>query len=297
MAEANPPSVRIDVSGTRFHLGEKAQPVLFTINLIHFKWWLLQTSLTTNIFYLWLVRKISEELNMSVVEVESEEWWVQLHVWQLHLHDWRLMHFQWMVIWSYIGTLYYLHICKHTKGIQSVYIVVFLYCYTVIYTGLIQQYLLKNLFTLNLIRSVCTCMLCGFVIYVAGSELCYIYCMYCTCISSTIMLADDQSFLWYGRNIKKRCISEEHQKVQITTMPLSSDISLLSSPLPPSPPSSPPLPLSLNRMKEMHAVEYDILPQTWVLPHEYRAFIKDTRKRRNSKTYIIKPPNSSMGNG
>ena len=46
--------------------------------------------------------------------------------------------------------------------------------------------------------------------------------------------------------------------------------------------------------------EYNILPMTWTLPSEYNAliqFMKELKKRRKTKTFIIKPPNGAMGNG
>ena len=58
--------------------------------------------------------------------------------------------------------------------------------------------------------------------------------------------------------------------------------------------------LCLFRMKKILPEEYDIAPRSWVLPAEYSALCKymsEHKTRRRRSTYIIKPPNASMGNG
>lgn len=54
------------------------------------------------------------------------------------------------------------------------------------------------------------------------------------------------------------------------------------------------------RIKRIRKEEYNILPRTWVLPSEYGVlshFMKDLKRRRRLKTFIVKPPNGAMGNG
>ncbi len=53
-------------------------------------------------------------------------------------------------------------------------------------------------------------------------------------------------------------------------------------------------------MKSVQTEEYNIVPRTWILPSEYISlsnYMKDLKRKRKNKTFIIKPPNSSMGNG
>lgn len=55
-----------------------------------------------------------------------------------------------------------------------------------------------------------------------------------------------------------------------------------------------------DRMKRIRKDEYNILPMTWTMPSEYNAlthFMKELKKRKRAKTFIIKPPNGAMGNG
>lgn len=53
-------------------------------------------------------------------------------------------------------------------------------------------------------------------------------------------------------------------------------------------------------MRKKHRDEYSFAPLSWVLPGEYSHlcyYMQEMRKRRRSKTFIVKPPNGAMGNG
>ena len=57
---------------------------------------------------------------------------------------------------------------------------------------------------------------------------------------------------------------------------------------------------SLFRMAKVYPLEYNFVPQTWILPTEYSAFQQyaaDVRAKKAKKTYIVKPVNGAMGNG
>lgn len=54
------------------------------------------------------------------------------------------------------------------------------------------------------------------------------------------------------------------------------------------------------RMRRHFPEEFGFVPQTWVLPSEYNAIastLLDLKRHRRKKTFIVKPHNSSMGNG
>ena len=58
--------------------------------------------------------------------------------------------------------------------------------------------------------------------------------------------------------------------------------------------------LLVIRIKSLQKEEYDIVPKTWVLPSDYGAlssYVKEMKRRGRNRTYIVKPHNSSMGNG
>ena len=53
-------------------------------------------------------------------------------------------------------------------------------------------------------------------------------------------------------------------------------------------------------MRKQFPEDYDFIPTTWVLPAQYhtlRAILADQQRRKRSKTFIVKPPNSSQGQG
>jgi tubulin polyglutamylase TTLL7 len=57
---------------------------------------------------------------------------------------------------------------------------------------------------------------------------------------------------------------------------------------------------NIQKLRRVRRDEFNILPMTWILPSEFGAlshFIKELKRRRRSKTFIIKPPNGAMGNG
>jgi len=57
---------------------------------------------------------------------------------------------------------------------------------------------------------------------------------------------------------------------------------------------------NLQKMRRMHKEEYHFAPYTWVLPGEYNALcchIRELKRRRRHRTFIIKPHNGAMGNG
>lgn len=57
---------------------------------------------------------------------------------------------------------------------------------------------------------------------------------------------------------------------------------------------------NIQKMKHIRSDEYNIIPMTWILPAEHGAlshFMSRLKRRQRAKTFIIKPPNSSMGNG
>ena len=79
----------------------------------------------------------------------------------------------------------------------------------------------------------------------------------------------------------------------------------LSLSLSPPPPPPPPQTALLNgmficRMHKKRREEYSFAPQSWVLPGEYSSLcyhMRGVKRRRRSKTFIVKPHNGAMGNG
>ena len=58
--------------------------------------------------------------------------------------------------------------------------------------------------------------------------------------------------------------------------------------------------LLFARMARAFPEVYNFVPKTWILPSEYAVFqsyVNDLKKKKKSKTFIIKPPNGAMGNG
>lgn len=54
------------------------------------------------------------------------------------------------------------------------------------------------------------------------------------------------------------------------------------------------------RLRKLHKEEYSFVPRTWILPAEYHSLsyhMRETRRKRKNKTFIVKPHNSAMGNG
>ena len=43
--------------------------------------------------------------------------------------------------------------------------------------------------------------------------------------------------------------------------------------------------------------EYKIVPKTWILPDDYRKFLKEREDTEKAKLWILKPANSSCGRG
>lgn len=46
--------------------------------------------------------------------------------------------------------------------------------------------------------------------------------------------------------------------------------------------------------------EYSFIPKTWIFPAEYTQFqnyVKELRRKRKQKTFIVKPANGAMGHG
>eukprot|EP00795_Rhopilema_esculentum_P004658 gene4658-20939_t len=57
---------------------------------------------------------------------------------------------------------------------------------------------------------------------------------------------------------------------------------------------------NMSKMQKDCPDEFNFVPQTWNFPGEYTAFqsyLRDLKKRKKHKTFIIKPANGAMGNG
>ncbi|KAJ8376423.1 hypothetical protein SKAU_G00070030 [Synaphobranchus kaupii] len=55
-----------------------------------------------------------------------------------------------------------------------------------------------------------------------------------------------------------------------------------------------------NRMIKSQPQEYSFSPKTWIFPAEYTQFqnyVKELRRKRKQKTFIVKPANGAMGHG
>lgn len=55
-----------------------------------------------------------------------------------------------------------------------------------------------------------------------------------------------------------------------------------------------------TRMRKQFPEDYNFIPTTWVLPAQYhtlRAILVNQQRRTKSRTFIVKPPNSSQGQG
>lgn len=54
------------------------------------------------------------------------------------------------------------------------------------------------------------------------------------------------------------------------------------------------------RMIKSQPQEYSFIPKTWIFPAEYTQFqnyVKELRRKRKQKTFIVKPANGAMGHG
>lgn len=54
------------------------------------------------------------------------------------------------------------------------------------------------------------------------------------------------------------------------------------------------------RMIKSQPQEYSFIPRTWIFPAEYTQFqnyVKELKKKRRQKTFIVKPANGAMGHG
>ncbi|KAE8609430.1 hypothetical protein XENTR_v10011809 [Xenopus tropicalis] len=57
---------------------------------------------------------------------------------------------------------------------------------------------------------------------------------------------------------------------------------------------------NMTKMIKCQPHEYNFIPRTWIFPAEYTQFqtyIKELKKKRRQKTFIIKPANGAMGHG
>lgn len=53
-------------------------------------------------------------------------------------------------------------------------------------------------------------------------------------------------------------------------------------------------------MSKCQPQEYNFIPRTWIFPAEYTQFqnyVKELRRKRKQKTFIVKPANGAMGHG
>lgn len=57
---------------------------------------------------------------------------------------------------------------------------------------------------------------------------------------------------------------------------------------------------NMSKMIKCQPVEYSFIPKTWIFPAEYTQFqnyVKELRRKRKQKTFIVKPANGAMGHG
>ncbi|KAK6484801.1 tubulin polyglutamylase TTLL7-like isoform X1 [Huso huso] len=57
---------------------------------------------------------------------------------------------------------------------------------------------------------------------------------------------------------------------------------------------------NMAKMIKSQSQEYGFIPKTWIFPAEYTQFqnyVKELRKKRKQKTFIVKPANGAMGHG
>ncbi|XP_056671402.1 tubulin polyglutamylase TTLL7 isoform X2 [Monodelphis domestica] len=57
---------------------------------------------------------------------------------------------------------------------------------------------------------------------------------------------------------------------------------------------------NMTKMIKCNPQEYTFVPRTWIFPSEYTQFqnyVKELKKRRKQKTFIVKPANGAMGHG
>ena len=53
-------------------------------------------------------------------------------------------------------------------------------------------------------------------------------------------------------------------------------------------------------MSKAHPEEFNFVPKTWIFPSEYSSFMnyaRELKKKKKTKTFIVKPSNGAMGNG
>ncbi|KAM7013319.1 tubulin polyglutamylase TTLL7 isoform 3-T3 [Tautogolabrus adspersus] len=57
---------------------------------------------------------------------------------------------------------------------------------------------------------------------------------------------------------------------------------------------------NMSKMIKCQPLEYSFIPKTWIFPAEYTQFqnyVKELRRKRKQKTFIVKPANGAMGHG
>ncbi|KAK3533837.1 hypothetical protein QTP70_032959, partial [Hemibagrus guttatus] len=57
---------------------------------------------------------------------------------------------------------------------------------------------------------------------------------------------------------------------------------------------------NMSKMIKSQPQEYSFIPKTWIFPAEYTQFqnyVKELRRKRKQKTFIVKPANGAMGHG
>ncbi|KAK7889442.1 hypothetical protein WMY93_025002 [Mugilogobius chulae] len=57
---------------------------------------------------------------------------------------------------------------------------------------------------------------------------------------------------------------------------------------------------NMSKMIKCQPQEYSFIPKTWIFPAEYTQFqnyVKELRRKRKQKTFIVKPANGAMGHG
>lgn len=97
--------------------------------------------------------------------------------------------------------------------------------------------------------------------------------------------------VWWGSHVKKDFFSDLKSYQKVNHFPGTTEVTRKDK-----------LVMNLNRMKEIHADEYNYFPPSWVWPTQSREFLKEHQKRvREMKTgellWISKPTNLSRGRG
>ncbi|XP_020138253.1 tubulin polyglutamylase TTLL7 isoform X2 [Microcebus murinus] len=100
---------------------------------------------------------------------------------------------------------------------------------------------------------------------------------------------ETSNLIWYDSAVQQEKIAELQNYQRINHFPGMGEICRKDF-----------LARNMTKMIKSRPLDYTFVPQTWIFPAEYTQFqnyVKELKKKRKQKTFIVKPANGAMGHG